>query len=105
MKENIQDQSKDSSQPDMVFIDIDKEPCENCKNKEEIKLELPLWKKEEWDYIIPLLDKYKISPQDMDLIYNFSNRIFKENKRPGCGKCFVNLARRLKIKHQQLFGQ
>jgi hypothetical protein len=43
-----------------------------------------------------LFDKSTHTPDEVAYLYNLYNRIFKTNKQPGCGKCFVNVRRHLK---------
>jgi hypothetical protein len=81
-----------------------KQPCETCKKPKEMTMETRPFTKEEFDRVIPLLDKYGLTRQETDYIYNFYNRVFNEKRVPGCGKCFVNMARKLKIKYQNLYN-
>lgn len=95
-------QSQESSKvEELVFVDKEKD-CTNCPDNVETEISLPLFQDKEWDIVIPMLDKYGLKPQEMQYIYNFYNRIFKENRKPGCGKCFVNISRRLKIRWNEL---
>ena len=88
------------------FKVISEEPCDDCKEKnKEITLELPNYTFEELETIIPLLDKYGLTSTETQLIYNLHNRIFKTNKRPGCGKCFKQICKSLKIKYTELLNQ
>jgi len=32
--------------------------------------------------------------------YNLYNRVFKTNKQPGCGKCFVNVRKNLSRRYE-----
>lgn len=77
--------------------------CEKCKKSGEVEIKTRPYTDEEFHNIIPLLDKYNITPQERDYIYNFYNRVFGTNKVPGCGKCFVNICKNLKKKYSSLY--
>lgn len=81
-----------------------KQPCQRCKKPKEMTMETRPYTKEEFERVLPLLDKYSLSSQEQNYIYNFYNRVFNENKQPGCGKCFVNMAKRLKIKYNSQYN-
>lgn len=81
-----------------------KQPCETCKKPKEITMETRPYTKEEFDRVLPILDKYGLTRQETEYVYNFYNRVFNEKRQPGCGKCFVNMAKKLKIKYNTLFG-
>ena len=81
-----------------------KKPCEKCKKPKEVELKTEPFTKEEYDKVMPLLDKYGITPSEMQYIYNFYNRVFGTNKQPGCGKCFVNNAKNLRARYRELYG-
>jgi hypothetical protein len=81
-----------------------KQPCETCKKPKEMTMETRPYTKEEFDRVLPILDKYGLTKQETEYVYNFYNRVFNEKKQPGCGKCFVNMAKKLKIKYNTLFG-
>jgi hypothetical protein len=89
-----------SKNTELVFVDKEVEPCNECKQKPEVKVELPNWTFDELERILPLLDKYGIERQEQEYIYNLFNRIFKVNERPGCGKCLINVIKKLKAKYQ-----
>jgi hypothetical protein len=79
-----------------------KAECPKCKKSGNVELKTENWTFQELDDVIPLLDKYGLTREQTNYIYNLYNRIFKMNKQPGCGKCFVNIARQLKIKHSSM---
>jgi len=83
------------SSTELVFTTKSEEPCDECSKKTEVSLELPLYSYDEYIKVRDLLHKYKISREEMDYIYNFYNRVFKTNKRPGCGKCLKNITKHL----------
>lgn len=84
--------------PELIFIPKSDEPCEECKDKAEITLELPLYTYQEYLKVEELTGKYKLSQDELNYIYNFYNRVFQTNKTPGCGKCLANMLKRLKHK-------
>lgn len=97
-------QSTESSKTEeLLFVDKEKD-CTNCPDSVEQEITLPLAQDKEWDIIIPLLDKFRITPQEMQYIYNFYNRIFKDHRSPGCGKCFIRIAKNLKNRYRELYG-
>lgn len=81
-----------------------KKPCEKCKKPKEVELETKPYTKDEFDKVMPMLDKFGITPTEMNYIYNFYNRVFGTNKQPGCGKCFVNNAKNLRARYKELYG-
>ena len=82
----------------------EKIPCETCKKPKEINLDTRPYTQEEFERVLPLLDKYGLTTQEMAYIYNFNNRVFKQNKQPGCGKCFFYIARNLKNTYNKLYS-
>jgi hypothetical protein len=98
-----QSQEVSTVSEELVFVDKEKD-CTNCPDSVEQEITLPLAQDKEWDIIIPLLDKFRITPQEMQYIYNFYNRVFKDNRSPGCGKCFIRIAKNLKNRYRELYG-
>lgn len=94
-------QSEMKSSEELVFVDKEKD-CTECDKEKEIQITFGLSTKEEWERIMKMIDRYNLSRQEIDYIYGFYNREFKENRSPGCGKCFVNIARNLKRKWERL---
>jgi hypothetical protein len=86
---------------ELEFIDKENN-CNDCKKEKEITMELGLTTIEEWNKIIPMLDKYGLSRDEINYIYGFYNRVFKTKKTPGCGKCFVNIAKHLKNRWNEI---
>jgi hypothetical protein len=60
--------------------------------------------KEEMDKALVLIDKYGITPAEQLWFYDLYNRVFKADKRPGCGKCFSNDAKIFRIKYKQIYN-
>jgi hypothetical protein len=101
-------QNKDNSKlsvhssNDLIFVEKEKEPCADCDKKPEVTITTENWTLQELTNAMPLLDKYGLSREEQQYIYNLYNRIFKTNKQPGCGKCLVNAIKQLKVKFNQL---
>ena len=73
--------------------------CEECENKIQ-DIELPKMRfdnctDEELTRAFMEGNRREYSPDDVAWFYNLYNRVFKQNKQPGCGKCFVNIRRQL----------
>lgn len=86
---------------ELEFVDKEHD-CNDCKKQKEITMELGLTTIEEWNRVIPMLDKYRLQREEIDYIYGFYNRVFKTKKTPGCGKCFVNIAKHLKNRWHEM---
>lgn len=84
-----------------MFVDKEKD-CTECDKEKEIQITFGLSTKEEWERIITMIDRYGLSRQEIDYVYGFYNREFKDKRSPGCGKCFVNICRNLKRKWERL---
>ena len=67
--------------------------CHTCKTKK-----LPTMKLYTFDELYDFYqvrDKHHYTPEEIANIYNLYNRVFNANKTPGCGKCFVNVRKKL----------
>lgn len=82
-----------------------KKGCEKCKTPKEVELTLPNYTKEEMDAMLLIVDKQFLSRQQQEWLVNLNNRVNKDNKRLGCGKCFVQVCKNLKNAYQRLYGQ
>lgn len=73
--------------------------CDECANKiNEIKLpEMRFDNCTEEELIRAFMEGNRptYNPDEIAWFYNLYNRVFKQNKQPGCGKCFVNIRRQL----------
>ena len=78
--------------------------CGKCKPKDITISQIELYTKEEFDEIMPMLDRYSMTPQEIQYIYDFYNRVFGTSKRPGCGKCFINIAKHLKARYREKYN-
>lgn len=96
-------QLKDTSKnkEELVFIDKEKD-CTTCPEEKELNVSLGVINNSEWEIIIPLTNKYGLKDSEIDYIYNFYNRVFKQNKQRGCGKCFVNVCRALRARWEEM---
>jgi hypothetical protein len=101
MKNKIQDKSKEELQ----FVPIEKEPCETCKNKKEETLSLPLYTKDEFDFAMSIIDKQNITKEQQEFIIGLNNRALKDNKRLGCGKCWIQVVSNIKNAYKRLYLQ
>lgn len=100
--ENEQNKSQENKfTEELVFTEKEKN-CEDCEKEKEIQLTFGLTTREEWEKIIKMIDRHNLSREEIQYVYGFYNREFKENRRPGCGKCFVNISRNLKRKWERL---
>ncbi len=72
--------------------------CVKCKKSGNVEIKTENWTLQELELVISYLDNYNITPDQKAYAYNLYNRIYKENKQPGCGKCFIRIAKSLKIK-------
>lgn len=86
---------------ELIFTDKNHE-CQECANKKEINIKLGMTNNDEWEKIIPILDKHNITREETQYVYNFYNRVFNTNKQPGCGKCFVNICKQLKNRWNEI---
>ena len=80
--------------------------CEDCVNKIN-EIELPKMRfdnctDEELTRAFMEGNKREYSKDEIVWFYNLYNRVFKQNKQPGCGKCFANIRKQLSTyaKHQ-----
>lgn len=80
-------------------------PCEKCKKPKEVELTLPNYTKEEMDAAMAIVDNYGLTRQQQEWMVNLHNRVLKDNKRVGCGKCFVQVCKNIKNAYQRLYGQ
>jgi len=78
--------------------------CEECEKEKEIQLSFGLSTREEWDSVMTLIKKYGLSRDEINYIYGFYNRELKQNKRPGCGKCFYNICKSLEKRYTALIN-
>jgi hypothetical protein len=93
--ENKQTTHKEEELKEQLFFTETDKNCEDCEKEKEVEVSFGFTTKSEWENIMKLIKKYNITRQEQEYIYNFYNREFKENKRIGCGKCFVNVCKSL----------
>lgn len=89
---------------ELSFTDKDRD-CAECDKEKEIELSFGLSTRQEWDNIMKLIKKYGLNRDEMNYIYGFYNREFKDKKSPGCGKCFYNLCKNLEKKYSSLLNE
>lgn len=103
--ENKQNLQQDTNlKEELVFSDKERD-CVECDKEKEVELSFGLSTKTEWDNIMKLIKKYGLSREEINYIYGFYNREFKEKKSPGCGKCFYNLCKNLEKRYSNLISQ
>lgn len=76
--------------------------CNTCKNKEqEMTLNnLPNYTMGELERAYSMMDRPSYTGDETAWFYNLYNRVFRTNKQPGCGKCFVNVRNALKSRYE-----
>ena len=89
MKEKI----KDTSKQELVFTD--KEPCTDCKPKEETIKTLP-YTEEELEMAMIMIDQPKQTVEQMKWLISLNNRALKDKKQYGCGKCHVQVMKNIR---------
>jgi hypothetical protein len=76
--------------------------CVKCEKSGNVEIKTENWTPQELENVMSFIDNYNMTYEQRNYAYNVYNRIFKENKQPGCGKCFVRIAKSLKIKWNEL---
>ena len=79
--------------------------CEKCKTPKEVELKTVNYTREEMDAAMLLVDKYNLTRDQQSYLVNLNNRVNKDNKRLGCGKCFVQVLKNLKNAYKRLYGE
>lgn len=97
-------QTEENLNEELVFTDKERD-CEECEKDKEVQLTFGLSTRQEWDNIMNLIRKYGLSRDEMNYIYGFYNRELKQNKRPGCGKCFYNICKNLEKRYSTLISE
>jgi len=70
--------------------------CKECENKtNEVPTTFRNYSLEELEMAYNDYNKAIYTPQETAWFYNLYNRVFKTNKQPGCGKCFVTIRKHL----------
>lgn len=97
-------QTEETLKEELSFEDKERD-CVECDKEKEVELSFGLSTRTEWDNVMKLIKKYGLSREEIDYIYGFYNRELKQNKRPGCGKCFVNLCKNLEKRYKALISE
>jgi len=97
-------QQEQNLKEELVFTDKERD-CEECDKEKEVQLSFGLSTRQEWDNVMNLIKKYGLSRQEIDYIYGFYNRELKQNKSPGCGKCFYNICKNLEKRYTTLIRE
>lgn len=59
---------------------------------------------EELEAAVPMLNKPSYTGDEQAYLYNLYNRVFNQNRQPGCGKCFVNVRKKLQARYEATRG-
>ena len=97
-------QQEPNLKEELLFTDKERD-CQECEKEKEVELAFGLSTRTEWDNVMKLIKKYGLSRDEINYIYGFYNREFKEKKSPGCGKCFYNLCKNLEKRYANLISQ
>jgi|APGre2960657404_1045060.scaffolds.fasta_scaffold26698_5 hypothetical protein len=80
-------------------------PCETCKKDKDITLNtLPIYTTSELEQAYKEGNKRTYTQDEIKWFYNLYNRVFKQDRRPGCGKCFVNIRQALTERYKAEVG-
>jgi hypothetical protein len=82
-----------------------KKPCKKCKKSSNVTLNTQPYTKEEMDKAMTMIGKYGLTPQDQAWLVNLNNRVLKDNKTTGCGKCMIQVQKNLRNAYNRLYGQ
>jgi hypothetical protein len=56
------------------------------------------------DKAMGMVDKIRITPQEMQWLIGLNNRVLNDNKQYGCGKCHVQVLKNLKNAYNRLYS-
>jgi hypothetical protein len=73
--------------------------CNDCKENNITLNKMENYVFEELEAAIPILNKSSYTNDEAAYLYNLYNRVFNQNKQPGCGKCFVNIRKKLQARY------
>lgn len=96
-------QTEENLKEELSFQDKEMD-CEECEKEKEVELSFGLSTRQEWDSVMTLIKKYGLSRDEINYIYGFYNRELKQNKQPGCGKCFYNICKNLEKRYTALIN-
>ena len=92
---------KDTSKEELVFTE--KEPCEDCKNKE-VEAPLPKYTMEELEKAKQMCDKGRPTVEEMQWLILFNNRALGDKKQYGCGKCHIQVIKNIQNLYTRVHG-
>jgi hypothetical protein len=84
-------------------ITTGKVKCQTCKKPKDVKLETTIYTREEMDLAMTMIYKMRLTPQEQEWLVNLNNRVLKDNKIVGCGKCLVQVLKNLKNAYQRMY--
>lgn len=103
MEEQPVKQTEENLKEELSFQDKEMD-CDECDKEKEVQVAFGLSTREEWDSVMTLIKKYGLSRYEINYIYGFYNRELKQNKKPGCGKCFYNICKSLEKRYTALIN-
>lgn len=74
--------------------------CESCKEPKIVSLDMGYYTPEELEIAYKISNKPNYTKEEIDWLYNLYNRVFSQSRKPGCGKCFVNIRKQLVEKYR-----
>ena len=79
--------------------------CDTCKKDKDITLNnMENYTLEELKLAFDNGNKASYTKEETAWFYNLYNRVFRTNKQPGCGKCFMNVRKALTQRYKALEG-
>ena len=80
----------------------EKQKCETCKKPKEVEIVTELkdivekpYTPEELELVMSLVLHPRPTIEQTQFLVDFNNRVLKDNKRMGCGKCVVQVKKNL----------
>lgn len=75
--------------------------CDECEQKQnEITTPFKNYTLDELEQAHQIGNKSSYTGDETAWLYNLYNRVFRTNKQPGCGKCFVNIRKGLTKRYE-----
>ena len=78
--------------------------CDTCKEQELKLKDMGNYTFEELEKAYMEGNKRSYTPDEQAWFYNLYNRVFNQNKQPGCGKCFLNVRKNLTARYKHEAG-
>lgn len=74
--------------------------CDECEKEKPVTMNFKNYTFEELERAHQIGNQPSYTPDDVAWFYNLYNRVFKTDKQPGCGKCFVTIRRNLSTRYK-----